>query len=73
MSDLTPKQARFVEKFLIDLNAKEAAIRAARLDEGVFGSASGFPGASGRAPGRSDNGAMTRIIHSLGHPPERTF
>ncbi len=28
MSGLTPKQARFVEEYLIDLNAKEAAIRA---------------------------------------------
>lgn len=25
---LTPRQARFVEEYLIDLNAKEAAIRA---------------------------------------------
>ncbi len=28
MSDLTPKQARFVEEYLIDLNATQAAIRA---------------------------------------------
>ena len=28
MSDITPKQARFVEEYLIDLNAKEATIRA---------------------------------------------
>jgi len=28
MPDLTPKQARFVEEFLIDLNATQAAIRA---------------------------------------------
>ncbi len=28
MSDLTPKQARFVEEYLLDLNATQAAIRA---------------------------------------------
>lgn len=28
MSDLTPKQARFVEEYLVDLNATQAAIRA---------------------------------------------
>lgn len=28
MADLTPKQARFVEEYLIDLNATQAAIRA---------------------------------------------
>ena len=28
MSDLSPKQQRFVEEFLIDLNATQAAIRA---------------------------------------------
>ncbi|MGO4840156.1 terminase small subunit, partial [Rhizobiaceae sp. 2RAB30] len=28
MTDLTPKQARFVEEYLIDLNATQAAIRA---------------------------------------------
>ncbi len=28
MSDFTPKQARFVEEYLIDLNATQAAIRA---------------------------------------------
>ncbi len=28
MSDLTPKQARFVEEYLIDLNAAHAAVRA---------------------------------------------
>lgn len=28
MNNLTPKQARFVEEYLIDLNAKDAAIRA---------------------------------------------
>ena len=28
MSDITPKQARFVEEYLIDLNATQAAIRA---------------------------------------------
>ena len=28
MSNLTPKQARFVEEYLIDLNATQAAIRA---------------------------------------------
>jgi phage terminase small subunit len=27
-SSLTPKQSRFVEEFLLDLNAKQAAIRA---------------------------------------------
>ncbi len=28
MSDLTPKQARFVEEYLLDLNATQGAIRA---------------------------------------------
>ncbi len=28
MSDLTPRQARFVEEYLLDLNATQAAIRA---------------------------------------------
>ncbi len=28
MSDLTPKQARFVEEYLLDLNATQAATRA---------------------------------------------
>jgi len=28
MSDLTPKQQRFIEEYLVDLNATQAAIRA---------------------------------------------
>lgn len=35
MSDLTPKQARFVEEYLIDLNATQAAIRAGYAEKGA--------------------------------------
>ena len=35
MSDLTPKQARFVEEYLVDLNATQAAIRAGYAESGA--------------------------------------
>lgn len=35
MSDLTPKQARFVEEYLLDLNATQAAIRAGYAESGA--------------------------------------
>lgn len=35
MSDLTAKQARFVEEYLIDLNATQAAIRAGYAEKGA--------------------------------------
>lgn len=36
MSDLTPKQARFVEEYLIDLNATQAAIRAGYSEKTAY-------------------------------------
>jgi phage terminase small subunit len=36
MSDLTPKQQRFVEEYLVDLNATQAAIRAGYAPKSAF-------------------------------------
>lgn len=39
MRDLAPKQARFVEEYLVDLNATQAAIRAGYSQRTAVGSA----------------------------------